>query len=328
MVYHPTTKVLAVLELLQTHGHLSGPAIARRLEIGERSVRRYITTLQDLGVPVESERGRYGSYRLRPSYKLPPLMFSEDEALVLTLGLHLIRRSGLAGSALDAEGALAKVERVLPERLRTRMRALQEVVALDIASWNTHTASRTLVTLSEAVHQNRQVRLHYRSFHDEATERAINPYGVAWRYGRWYTVGYCHLRQDVRVFRLDRIDTVTLCDETFTHPPAFDVLAHIEQVLATAPIGLAIEVLFETTLAHVQNSIRWLPGTLEETPDGVLFKSYAYDEQALNRIAHFLIGLGYPVIVRHPPALRTEIERLARHVAEIARRSACDHPTS
>ena len=76
-MYHPTTRVLTVLELLQTYGQMSGPELARRLEVGERTVRRYITMLQDLGIPVEAERGRYGPYRLRPGFKLPHLMFTE-----------------------------------------------------------------------------------------------------------------------------------------------------------------------------------------------------------------------------------------------------------
>ena len=83
-MYHPTTRVLTVLELLQAHGRLSGAEIASRLEVDLRTVRRYITMLQDLGLPVESERGRYGGYRLRPGFRLPPLMLSDEEALALT----------------------------------------------------------------------------------------------------------------------------------------------------------------------------------------------------------------------------------------------------
>jgi len=84
---YPTTRVLALLELLQTYGRVSGPELSRRLGVGERTVRRYMTLLADLGIPVEAGRGRVGGYRLRPGYKLPPLMFSEDEALALVLGL-------------------------------------------------------------------------------------------------------------------------------------------------------------------------------------------------------------------------------------------------
>src|SRR2546427_12586177 len=98
-MYHPTTRVLTVLELLQSHRQISGPKLAERLEVDIRSVRRYITMLQDLGIPIETERGRYGTYRLRPGFKLPPLMFTEDEALALTLGLLAPRGRGRTGTA-------------------------------------------------------------------------------------------------------------------------------------------------------------------------------------------------------------------------------------
>src|ERR687885_628744 len=101
-VYHPTTRVLTVLELLQSHQRLSGAELAERLEVDRRTVRRYVTMLQELGIPIEGERGRYGSYRLRPGFKLPPLMFSEDEALALVIGLLTIRRTGWAGTPVDA----------------------------------------------------------------------------------------------------------------------------------------------------------------------------------------------------------------------------------
>ena len=103
-MYHPTTRVLAVLELLQARGRLSGPELAERLEVDLRTVRRYVTMLQDLGIPVEAERGRHGGYRLRPGFRLPPLVFSDDEALALTLGLLSARRLGLVTSAATVEG--------------------------------------------------------------------------------------------------------------------------------------------------------------------------------------------------------------------------------
>src|SRR5438128_1459359 len=122
MVYRPTARVLAVLELLQAHGRMTGPELARRLEVEVRTIRNYVETLQDLGIPVEADRGRYGAYRLRPGFKLPPLIFTEEEALALTLSLLAARESGLAAGTPAVEGALAKIERVLPAATRARLR--------------------------------------------------------------------------------------------------------------------------------------------------------------------------------------------------------------
>src|SRR5947209_6400505 len=110
MVYRPTARVLAVLELLQSHGRMSGPELARRLEVNIRTVRDYIAILVDLGIPVEAELGRYGAYRLRPGYKLPPLIFTEDEALALTLSLLVAREHGMTQTSPAFESVLAKVE--------------------------------------------------------------------------------------------------------------------------------------------------------------------------------------------------------------------------
>src|SRR5438067_4847092 len=155
-MYFPTTRVLTVLELLQSHQRLSGPDIAERLEVNPRTVRRYITMLQDLGIPVEAERGRYGAYRLRPGFKLPPLMFSDDEALSVVLGLLPAQRLGLATAAPAAEGALAKIERVLPPQLRTQVQAVEGALTLDLPPSRPTPVGGTVLELSAAAQQRRQ----------------------------------------------------------------------------------------------------------------------------------------------------------------------------
>src|SRR5579885_3270820 len=130
-MYHPTTRVLTVLELLQSHRRMTGAELAERLEVDIRTARRYVERLQDLGIPVEAERGRYGAYRLRPGYKLPPLIFTEDEAQALTLSLLIARESDLATNDPAFEGALAKVERVLPASTRARIQAVEQTVLFE-----------------------------------------------------------------------------------------------------------------------------------------------------------------------------------------------------
>src|SRR5579859_7289293 len=131
VVYRPTARVLTVLELLQSHGRMTGAELARRLEVDIRTVRNYVETLADLGIPVEAERGRYGAYRLRPGYKLPPLIFTEDESLALTLSLLLARENGLAQTSPAVESVLAKVERVLPQATRARIQAVEQTVIFE-----------------------------------------------------------------------------------------------------------------------------------------------------------------------------------------------------
>src|SRR5262245_38817201 len=123
-MYHPSTRLLTIMELLQSHGELSGQALARRLEVETRTIRRYIMMLQDMGIPIEATRGPGGGYRLRSGFKLPPLMFSEEEATALVLGLLGTAWLEVELPAVAVEGALAKVSRVLPGRARERIQAM------------------------------------------------------------------------------------------------------------------------------------------------------------------------------------------------------------
>lgn len=314
-MYSPTTRVLTVLELLQSHYHLSGPELAARLEVDIRTVRRYITMLQDLGIPIEATRGRYGAYRLLPGFKLPPLMFTEDEALAVTLGLLTARRQGLTAAAPAVEGALAKIERVMPHVLRQRIQALREVLVLDDAPVSVPPESAVVVALSVAAQQRQRVQLRYRSWQGEETARALDPYGLAYRSGRWYTVGYCHLRQDIRVFRLDRVLEVTPRGDTFTRPPDFDSFSHVERAIANTPGVWHVEALLQLPLAQAQCSISPALGTLEETPAGIVLRCYV---QELDWIAYFLIGLRCSFIVRQPAELRDALRQLAARTGQAA----------
>src|SRR5215467_5143046 len=188
-MYHPTTRVLTVLELLQAHRQMSGPKLAERLEVDVRSVRRYIIMLQDLGIPIEAQRGRYGTYRLLRGFKMPPLMFTEDEALALTLGLLAARRLGMAVAAPAFEGALAKVDRVLPEAVRAEVRAVQETLVIDVPFEASPPASDVVLAFSEAVRDRRRLRIRHQSGGRETT-REVDPYGLVYRTQRWYAVGW------------------------------------------------------------------------------------------------------------------------------------------
>jgi predicted DNA-binding transcriptional regulator YafY len=315
-MYQPTTRVLTVLELLQSHRQLSGPDLAGRLEVDIRSVRRYIMMLQDLGIPVEAQRGRYGAYRLRPGYKLPPLMFNEEEALAVILGLAMARRLGLAESPLATEGALAKIERVLPVALRERVRAVQESLALALPGEAVSAASALVVAFSLAVQQSRCLWLRYRAWEDEETERVIDPYGLVHRAGRWYAAGYCHLRQAIRVFRLDRVLEAQLREETFTRPADFDPLAEVELSIARAPGEWSATILLKTTLEEARRlTNHHILAVLEETAEGVLMRCYA---GSLEWLACFLATLPCPLVILEPSELRQRLGTLASRLATLA----------
>jgi predicted DNA-binding transcriptional regulator YafY len=312
-MYSPATRLLTVLDVLQSRPVVSAAQLADRLAVDPRSVRRYITMLADMGIPVESARGKYGGYRLMPGFKLPPLMFTEDEAITVTLGLLAVRRLGLTDDLPSADGALGKIERVLPAALRERVRAVEQSVSLGLDPPPAASPAARLSVFSTAAHQERRLWLRYRSSSGEETERELDPYGVAYQDGRWYAVGYCHLRQEVRVFRLDRVLRVEPREVRFTRPDGFDALGFALRAFADIPDTWLVEVVLQTDLESVRWSVPPSFATLEQTPEGVLLRAYDRD---LDHTARFLIGLNCPLRVHQPPELLAALRRAANTIAE------------
>ncbi|GHO78617.1 transcriptional regulator [Ktedonobacter sp. SOSP1-85] len=318
MVYRPTARVLTVLELLQAHGRMTGNELAHRLEVNIRTVRDYIETLSDLGIPVEAERGRYGAYRLRPGYKLPPLIFTEDEALALTLSLMMARENGLAQTSPAFEGTLAKIERVLPVSTRERIQAVGETVVIENSSAHAAPSIVAVMMLSTAVQSERSVRLSYHTPGSEVTERLFDPYGVVAHEGFWYTIGYCHLRQAQRLFRLDRIVKIEMTSEPFRRPENFETLPAVQRALASVPRVWQVEVWLEATLEEAQRQSRLSKGHFTEVNQGVLVRSEVGD---LPWMARLLAGMGLPFVIHHPSELREMVRQYALTLMGYAERT-------
>jgi predicted DNA-binding transcriptional regulator YafY len=314
-MYSPTTRLLTVLELLQSYKQMSGTEIARRLEVDGRTVRRYIGMLQDMGIPVEAERGPYGAYQLQRGYKLPPLMFTDAEAVALTLGLIAIREFQFPVDVAAVEGALAKIERVLPEKLFHQTRGLQEAITFYTSPPPALFRHDFLTLLSVAVRQHKQVFLRYRSFQGDGSERYFDPYGIVFNEGYWYAAGYCHLRQDLRTFRLDRVTLLAASDESFERPDDFDVLAYVMNSITQMPGSDQIEVLLDTTLEYAQQFISPVLGALEETENGILFRRAASN---LDWVAHVLTFMDCPINIIQPTALRDKLREIAARALKIA----------
>lgn len=322
-MYSPTTRLLAVLALLQTHQQMSGAEIARRLEVDGRTVRRYIMSLQDMGVPVEGERGPHGSYYLGRGSKMPPLMFTNEEAVVLVLGLHVIREFQFPANIVAIEGAVAKTERVLPESLLQQVRSLQSSITFNVSNYGGTPPplrdNNMLIVLSTAAQERHRVKFVYRSWRDKETERRFDPYGVVYNEGFWYIVGHCHLRQDLRTFRLDRIQSIFKLNETFEDPGTVDLLGYVLKGIANVPGPHQVEVLLRTTMDTAQTHIPEYLATLETCAEGVILRRAA---TSLEWVAMLLLSFDFPVEVKQPDELRS----ILRLIADKANRIAGGHP--
>jgi predicted DNA-binding transcriptional regulator YafY len=311
----PTSRLLALLELLQAQPLITGREIGERLDIGPRTVRRYIAALEELGIPVEGQRGVGGGYRIRPGYRLPPLMLSNDEAVVVSLGLLTARRLGLDSEAAAAEGALQKIHRVLPTTLRRQVEALEATLGFTTpALAGAPVASEIVLQLADAIRRRRRARLTYRSYEGERSQRQVSPYGLVVHSGRWYLAAYDHGRDDMRTFRADRVSSVKLVDGRLHEPPAgFDPVAYVSASLARVPWTHDVEVLLGLPLDAARSRLPPALAELAQAEGGTLLRMRV---SSLDWMAAILAGLDCDFTVVQPDELRYSVRALAARLRE------------
>src|SRR5690606_34638676 len=236
----PTIRVLSLLELLQSHARLSGREIATRLGVDKRTVRRYIRALEDLGIPVTTEQGRDGGYMLVAGFKLPPMMFTNDETLALSLGLLAAKNLQLPDTDTAISSIQAKLERVMPAKLKSRTRAIADNIKVIIPAAETESSGQHLAPLLQAMEQQCSVTIEYAAYQQPVVARQVDPYGLLFRLGRWYLCGYCHLRHELRTFRLDRLQHIERHPHQFQRPVDFDSAEYFNRSLLDMPGNLAV----------------------------------------------------------------------------------------
>ena len=314
-MYDPIMRVLTVLEILQAREYVSGAELAKRLEVNPRTVQRYIARLQDLCIPVESTRGVGGAYRLKPGFRLPPMMFTDEEAFALTLGLRALRHLGLVAFAPATEGAAAKLGRVLPETLRDSANAVEEVVAVEPGPWVISTSAESLIRLCMAVRMRRRVSFHYESHDRSSSRREGEPYGIVHMDGRWYVVGRCRMREALRTFRLDRISELEVSDQTFDRPAAFDAKAYLQRSMPFVQAGFSIEVWLNLPINKARSHFALHRVMMEDENGGTTLRCA---RENLEPFAAMLLTLGCSIVVRQPRELHGVFERLAARATEAA----------
>jgi predicted DNA-binding transcriptional regulator YafY len=308
-VLAPTARLLEFLELLQAKPLITGREIADRLEIDPRTVRRYVEALQNLGIPVEGQRGVGGGYRIRPGYRLPPLMLTDDEAVAVALGVQAAGRLGLSGSEDAVEGALAKIHRVLPDGLRRRVEALEQT--LDFTARPRRPApvtGNTVLLIADAIRRRHRLRVTYRAFSGDETRRELSPHGLVVHAGRWYLAAHDHLREDLRTFRVDRMQRLRAIAEPAVPPPdGFDAVSHVTTSLARVPWPWEVEVYLELP---VDEAARRVPATLAELVDEDGATVLRMRVGSLDWMATMLAGLGCGFSIRRPDELRASVREL------------------
>lgn len=313
----PASRILAMLELLQNRPGITGRELAERLEVTSRTVRRYAATLQDMGIPLETNAGRTGGYYLTQGYRVPPLMFSAEEALGLAMALL---NAGATGTIPDpVVRAFEKIERVLPKDLADRIELIRNEV--DIGGqpgWYEPNFPQPLVlaTLAQARLSRNRVWIRYGSAGGDQTAREVDPYGIGNVAGRWYLHGYCHLREDRRTFRVDRIHRIDLTDKSFTRPENLDVVRAIQDSLALAWQEWEVEIIIDCPLDVLAEEIPRHTAILESLPDGRT--RLRGGTSNLDWYASRVLYMPYPMEIIAPPELRDIARRHAERLTRIA----------
>ena len=197
--------MLRLLSFLQTPRDWTGAELAERLEVSPRTIRNDIERLRSLGYQVQATRGPIGGYRLASGTTVPPLLLDDDEAVALAVALRTGAVGGTDGIEASSMRALAKLEQVLPARLRSRVHALQTHTVLVRRRWHQQVDPEVLTVLAAACRDHHGLRFDYEDRRGSASQRRIEPHRVVHAEGRWYLVAWDTDRQDWRTFRVDRI---------------------------------------------------------------------------------------------------------------------------
>ena len=315
MTHDPITRVLTTLEILQTRDFVTGAELANRLEVNLRTVQRYIAQLRELNIPVEASPGVGGSYRLRPGFRLPPLMLTNEEAFAFSLGLRALSQIGLEAFAPATQGALAKLSRILPVELRKSLEALQEVVAFERSSWSVSTPAEHLMTVAAAIRSSQQIGFTYLAHGGQPTQRVIEPYAVLHTDDRWYLLGHCLDRDAVRTFRLDRVSDPTLRSGTFRRPEDFDPHRYLAEHLPFVQSGYNIDLWIDLPIDEARNSFALWRVVMQEEKGGTRLRC---SRDNLDFFAGMLLATRRRVLVYSPAELREAFQGLAKGAIEAA----------
>ncbi|MGY1501939.1 helix-turn-helix transcriptional regulator [Streptomyces sp. QTS52] len=330
-----SARLLRLLSLLQAHREWSGPDLADRLGVTPRTVRRDVDRLRELGYPVDASPGTGGGYRLGAGAELPPLLLDDDEAVAVAVGLRTAAGQGIEGIGETSVRALAKLEQVLPDRLRRRVGALNAFTVPMLRRPQPSAVDPAVLTeLAHLCRDTELLRFEYQGHEGAASmaRRTVEPHRLVCTERRWYLVAWDVDRADWRTFRVDRITPKPPHGPRFAPrtPPADDLAAYVSRGVSTRAYASHAVVRLLVPLAQAAERISPSAGTLE--PDGdeaCLLRTGAANLDVM--VIHVML-MGFEFEVLEPAELvdviMTSRDRLSRAVERSPRtRSSSQAPS-
>ncbi|MGP3957940.1 helix-turn-helix transcriptional regulator [Nonomuraea sp. 3N208] len=313
-----SARLLRLLSLLQSRADWTGAELAGRLEVGLRTVRRDIDRLRDLGYPVDATPGVAGGYRLGVGAALPPLLLDDEEAVAVAISLRTAATGNVAGLEEGSLRALAKLQQVLPSRLRHRVSAFQ-AATVPLAGAAAPAVSADLLTaLAAACRDQRRLRLRYQG-RAGVSSREVEPHRLVHTPRRWYLLAWDVGKGEWRTFRVDRIQApLGTPGARFTPrtPPQEDVAAYVSRAISSAPYRYQARILFHAPLESVAPQTSAGAGRLEAVDANTCL--YVTGSNSLDELAIYIAVKGFDFEVLDPP----ELVPVLREVSDRLRRAA------
>jgi predicted DNA-binding transcriptional regulator YafY len=315
---NPTARALLALELIQGSPGITAERLGERLGVSDRAARRYVAVLREAGIPVTSLRGPYGGYRLGRGMRVPPLMFSEAEALGLVMAV--LDGHHAASDPDDPVGsALGKILRVMPAPVAAQAEAVRRTAAPVPDRAAARPDPGTTATLVTAVSEHHRVRVEYRTEAGRELDVEVDPWAVVIRHGRWYLLCHSHAADAPRTYRVDRIHRVTVLSQSFEPPADLDPVADLEHHLG-AGWEYAVEVVLEAPYAEVAATLPRSWGRLE--PRGADRTVLTGSTSNPGMYAEWLVGVPVPFEVVGGPELRAAVRAAGERLLAAVRRPA------
>jgi len=315
-VIETSARLLRLLGLLQARRDWTGPELAHRLGVTSRTVRRDVERLRELGYPVEAQIGTLGGYRLGRGSTLPPLLLDDDECLSLVVALRAVALTGLGGVEEGALGVLAKLDPVLPNRLRRRARSLAEAVSTPTAR-GPQLDPEVLTTVAAAVRDTRELRADYLAYDGSTSRRRVEPHRIVHTGTRWYLLAFDLDRGDWRVFRLDRFSPRPPEGQAFSlRPlPAADPVAYVLSRVHTSPYRLTCRVTVDAPAAEVAGRLGIHAASVTFLSDQSCTVTAGTTE--VKEMAIRLLALDADLQVHEPEELRVHLQAVGRRLRSV-----------
>lgn len=305
--------MLRLLSLLQTHRYWTGPELAGRLEVSERTLRRDVERLRGLGYPVDATRGAAGGYQLQAGASLPPLLVADDEAVAIAVGLQASAGTGTSAFDDAAVRALSKIVQVMPPRLRRRVKALQDYTDRG-PMYGPSTDAVLLSVLAQTCRDDERLEIVYHRADGERSRRTVEPHRLVSRGRRWYLVAYDLQRGDWRTFRVDRMSEPRATGVRFRQRelPAPDAATFVSEKIAALRPTTDVSFVVRAPAEKVADVVRWW-GTVE--PDGDERCRVTMSVDTLDWVVFVLAAVGAPYEQAEPAALSEHLRRTGEMLA-------------